>query len=495
MRKIVKITSILGTATLVKMFAGVIRAKFLAWQIGPVGVGIVSQALTYSIFAIQLCSLNICTGIVKDVSEALREKDEGMIARIVSTSLTLEVACSLLLIAVVLPFSAQLSKFVFSDPKYCIYFIGITVVTPLAVFITGIADPVFYGLRKIAVYTRVIVYYTLFGLIAVFPLVYFLKTDGMLVQLILAAIGGSLISFYFLRKELGPALKVDLGLFKDRSSRSVMSGLFQYGATSFIMALIVTFTTLYVRSLLIKQFGAAANGHYQVAYSISAYYLPFITNAIWGYFYPEMCALKSNADINRELNQFIRFALFASTAIAALCIIFREYIILALYSREFMAAYGILPIQAAGDIFFIIFYVFTTSLLARKKFKSVMLLSAVGYNATIVAIYITLTKFLMIGFESANIAIACANLAFATALMIYHKMDTGFVLNNNNVKLLIKNAIFIGVIYFLPGTGILAAGAKSLLSVAWLFLAFTRDELKSSYELVTSSIKKRVSGL
>ena len=495
MRKIAKITSMLGVATLVKIFAGVIRAKFLAWQIGPVGVGVVSQALTYSIFAIQLCSLNICTGITKNVSEGFLQNDKERISRIVNMSMTLELAASLLLIALVLPFSAQLSKFVFSDPKYWIYFVGITMMTPFALLLVGIVDPVFYGMKKIAAYTRLMVYYTLFGLVIVFPLVYFLKTEGMLIQIITAAVGGAVISFYFLKRELASKLKIDFRMFKDRVSRLMMGELFKYGATSFVMANIGMAITLYLRSLLMKDFGAAANGHYQVAFAISAYYLPFITNAIWGYFYPEMCALQKNEDVNRELNQFIRFALFISTAVAALCIIFREYIILILYSREFMAAYNILPIQAVGDIFFILFYIFNTSLLARKRFKGVMLISTLGYNSILIALYFVFTRMLGGGFESLNIAIALANLALAATLLIYHKVDTGFVLTRKNIELFIKNMVFIAAIYFMPGNSFVAISIKVLLSGAWLFMIFTKEELMASIELVISSFRKRTSNV
>jgi PST family polysaccharide transporter len=491
MRKIVKITSILGVATLVKMVAGVARAKFLAWQIGPVGVGVVSQALAYSSFAIQLCSLNICFGIVKSVSEGAAQKDDGAVSRIVDTSLTLELAASLVFMVLILPFSSQLSRFVFSDPKYWIYFVGITMITPFALFLVGIADPVFYGLKKIAAYTRLMIYYTLFGLFIVFPLVYFLKTEGMLIQIIVAAGGGFLISLYFIRKEFSLKPRIDLKMFKDGASRSMMGGLFKYGATSFITANVGMFVMLYLRSLLIKQYGAAANGHYQVAFAISAYYLPFITNAIWGYFYPEMCALKNNDDINRELNQFVRFALFVSTAVAALCIIFREYIILILYSREFMPAYEILPIQAVGDIFFILFYIFNTSLLARKRFKSVLLVSTFGYNISLIVLYLIFTRLTAVGFQGLNIAIALANLGFAAALMIYHKVDTGFSLTRSNVELFFKNVIFIAIILFTPGRSIAVIGLKIILSVAWLFIAITRQELKSSIDLVMSSFKKR----
>jgi O-antigen/teichoic acid export membrane protein len=271
----------------------------------------------------------------------------------------------------------------------------------------------------------------------------------------------------------------------------MMRQLLKYGLTSFLMGSATILTTLYLRSLLIKRFGVAANGQYQVAYAISSSYLPFITNAIWGYFYPAMCALQNKDDINRELNQFVRFALFASTGIAALCVIFRYYIILVLYSKEFLPAHGLLAIQAVGDIFFILFYLLNTSLLARRKFRSTLLVSTLGYNIVLVALYMILASFTGCGIASLNMAIMLTNLFFAAGLILYHCVDTGFLPDSRNTQLLLKSAICVAFIYMIPGNEIWRILVKMLIGGAWLISVFTRDEFKRFREVLLSYFKRR----
>jgi PST family polysaccharide transporter len=492
MRKIIKITSILSIATLVKMFAGVIRAKFLAWQIGPEGVGVVSQALVYSLFAIQLCSLNICTGITKKISESFARNDASETSLVVKTSVAMQFAASILFMALVLPFSRPLTKIVFQDARYWPYFIGITIATPFALFLTGIVDPVFYALRKIAEYTKLMIAYTLFGLCVVFPAVYLFKTEGMLVQIAIAALGGFVIARRFFKKALPVSLRPDFGVFGSTAPRAMMGELFRYGMTSFVMANVNMCVVLYLRGLVIKQFGLAANGHYQVAFALSAYYLPFITNAVWGYFYPEMCALGKNDGYKRVLDQFITFALFISTAAAASCIIFREYIILILYSREFMPAYGLLPIQAAGDIFFVIFFILNTSLLARRRFKTVILASTMGYNAVLVSLYLVFANVFGFDLKSLNAAVALTNIVLVAALLVHHKFDIGFIPSRRNAWLFLKSMALVAVLSFLPGEGVFGILTKVLISLLWLAATVTKEEFKSSMEFLSSSFKGRV---
>lgn len=489
MRKILKITSMLGVVTVLKILAGVVRTKFLAWQIGPAGMGLVSQAMMYSMFTIQLCSLSVATGITKNISESLATGDGRKASLTVNMSVTMQFIVSILFIVLVLPFSGPLTKFIFSDARYYPYFIGLTLVTPFALFMVGVVDPVFYGFKKIPEYTRLMIWYTVIGLLLVFPAVYIFKTEGMLAQIIIISLIGFAISYYFITKKTALSPRIDFGILRGAESRDMMRHLLKYGLTLFVMGGATILTTLYLRSILIKKFGIDANGYYQVAYAISASYLPFITNAIWGYFYPSMCALQNKEEINRELNQFIRFALFASTGIAALCIIFRYYVILMLYSREFMDAYNLLAIQAVGDIFFILFCIFSTSLLARKKLKPVIFISTIAYNMVLIFLYMLFSGVPQFGFQSLNMAMAATNLILVVVLMVYSKIDTGFTPSGKNIALFIRSAILIAAIYFLPNKSFLSVILKMALVPVWLILSVTKQEAKSFADIALSSFR------
>jgi O-antigen/teichoic acid export membrane protein len=491
MRKILKVTSIIGVATVVRIFAGLARAKFLAWQLGPAGVGLVGQAMMYSSFAVQLCSLNIGIGITKEVAESLSQKKEENVRLIANVAMTLQFVASLLLITAVLPFSRGLTSFVFSEAKYWIYFVMITLATPFAVALTGIADPIFYGLKKISEYTKLVILYTLIGLGLLFVLVYFYKTEGMFIQIAVLSVVGFFLAFYFLGKKAAVRPRLDAGLFRDGKLRAVTKSLFQYGIMSFIPANIGMFVMLYLRGLFMKQYGVEANGYFQVAYALSAYYIPFVTNGVWGHFYPEMCSLKEDRDINRELNQFIRFAVLISTAIAAGILLFRKYIILTLYSSRFLQASDLVAVQAIGDIFFMLYYIFATSLMARRKFKDAVIFSMLAYNGMLLLSYYLLTRFAAAGLLSMNIAIAFSNGILAVIAMVYWRFDTGFALSRLNAGLFVKSAAFIAILSLVPDRNIFVTAAKIGVAALWFIVSVTRAEFTGVIQTFASKLKKK----
>ncbi|MBU0605783.1 MAG: oligosaccharide flippase family protein [Candidatus Omnitrophica bacterium] len=491
MKKILKVMSILGIATCVKLILGFVRAKFLACQLGPAGMGLVGQATMYWVFAIQICSLNIGIGITKEISEGIARNDKERIRHTINTAWTLQLLASIIFIAAVLPFSAYLSKFVFADQKYWLYFAGITVVTPFAVYLTGAADPVLYGFRKVADVSRLIIMYTLIGICLLLVLVYFYKIEGMMIQIMVISVVGFILSYHYIRKCTTINPRPDPGLFRKPQTRAIASNLFQYGFISFIPANIGMFTMIYIRGLFMRQFGVEANGYFQVAYAVSAYYLPFVTNALWGHFYPEMCSLKTNEDINRELNQFIRFAILVSTAIAAGSIIFRKYLILILFSSKFMDAYDLLGIQAVGDIFLVLFSTFSTALMARRKFAGVIGISAIGYNALLLAIYFVVRGMPGIDYRSLNVALVLANVVIVAAHMLYARFDTGFLLTGKNVSLIVKTGIFVTIIFLLPDGSLALVAGKIALSAVWLALSITKNEAQRGLDIIRSFIRRK----
>lgn len=491
MKRILKVTSILGLATIVTMFSGVIRAKFLAWQLGPTGMGIIGQAMMYSVFTIQLCSLSMGTGIIKAISRNVVQKRDDKTTIIVDNSSSFQLIASVLFIAAVLPFSMPLTKFLFSDYKYWPYFVGITIVTPFAIYLIGVVGPIFYGFKKIADFTKLTVFNNLLGLCLIISLVYFFKINGALLQIMTMSVIGFFTSYYFMKRKLSITPKLELNLFKNKITSLASIHLFKYGLISFIPGNVNMVIMIYLRGIFMRDYGLEANGYFQVAYAMSAYYLPFVTNGVWGHFYPEMCALKNNKDINRELNQFIRFALLVSTAIAAVFIIFRKYVILILYSSQFLKAYDLLAVQVIGDIFFILYYIFATSLTARRKFRDV-LISMVVYNGVLLLAYYILTHFTALNLLSLNMAIAFSNIILAIAAVIYWRFDTGFILSSVNTGLFIKSMCLVTVIFLMPDTNILISAAKAAIAIVWFFVSVTREEASSFTRLLFSSFRGKM---
>ena len=65
MKKLYKATAVMGIATVVAIMTGFIRAKLGALLLGPSGVGLFSQAMTFVQSGETICGLGIGVGITR----------------------------------------------------------------------------------------------------------------------------------------------------------------------------------------------------------------------------------------------------------------------------------------------------------------------------------------------------------------------------------------------------------------------------------------------
>ena len=126
MSKLYKATAAMGVSTIVAMAVGVFRAKILALTLGPSGIGIFSQAMTFFQTAEALCGLGISLGVTKYVSEMWQSGRAGEVRNIVFSSVFLQSAAFFIFFAGITAFSKRLSEFLFSDPEYAPFLVMIS---------------------------------------------------------------------------------------------------------------------------------------------------------------------------------------------------------------------------------------------------------------------------------------------------------------------------------------------------------------------------------
>ena len=109
MKKLYKATAIMGVSTFVAMAIGILRAKFLAITLGPSGVGIFSQAITFFQSAETICGLGICLGITKYVSEMWQKRNIAEVKKTIMASFALQVVAFFIFFIMVVIFSRCLN--------------------------------------------------------------------------------------------------------------------------------------------------------------------------------------------------------------------------------------------------------------------------------------------------------------------------------------------------------------------------------------------------
>lgn len=126
---------------------------------------------------------------------------------------------------------------------------------------------------------------------------------------------------------------------------------------------------LYIRSFLIENLSIEATGIWQALWTISNLCMTLITTALGTYLLPTMSGINSKATLNKEIKQSLKILI--PTSLTGLCLFYivRDFIILTLYSSEFITMRDLLGWQLVGILFKTIGWLFSMTFVAQGLVK------------------------------------------------------------------------------------------------------------------------------
>ena len=147
-RGIFKATSLFGGVQVYQIIINVVKSKFIAVLLGPLGVGIQGLYQAALHFIQSFTAMGLSSSAVRDVSEANGTGDISRVATVVKTLRRLVWCTGLLGLLVVVLFSPILSKTSFGDNKHIIPFICLSVTLLLDQICAG-QKVVLQGMRRL----------------------------------------------------------------------------------------------------------------------------------------------------------------------------------------------------------------------------------------------------------------------------------------------------------------------------------------------------------
>jgi len=257
--------------------------------------------------------------------------------------------------------------------------------------------------------------------------------------------------------------------------------LLSYGGTLFFTGILSLVNLVLLRSLLIRYFGAEGNGYYQVVFAVSAYHLMFFTNGLWSYFYPKISSLGKMRDYSLEVNQAVRFCIFGVMPFIVGLFLSRNFIINILFSHKFINSNDLFATQLFGDLFFILYYIMGTSLLASTKLKAYLIFVAFQ-SCSFVGIFLLMYKNL--GLKAITISYMVSNFIMFLSVLYYHIKAMNFKIYKRNITLFLS-AIMLGfVALFLGKDDVVTAILKFILLFLWLFFLSRASERNRLFNII-----------
>ena len=448
MRKLVTSTALVGTSSLFGVLTAVLRNKLLAVFVGAVGIGLLAQIGNFLNVLSALASMGISVGMAKYVAEFSSCADHLSLGRLRRSGAVVSWIASSVAVLIAWGFSARIATLLFGRPELA-WTVAVSVLAVPLLVQVSFHLAIMQGLKQMRQYALANALASALGLLVLFPLVYFLKFNGAVIHLVAAGILSYLV-VYLVSRRLSSAFfqkahaKFDAVLTK---------GLLRYGASSLAVGAVYWINLLAVRSVIVHRLGADANGLYQVALGISFQYLMLILNSISTYAFPRLSELKEKGSIVEELRGSIRLSILLVTACASMFLLVRQWLIPVLFTREFLGAQNILPVQFVSDFLKATAWMIGIWLLPQGRLKVWVSLDLVMNVVLMVGFLFLLGRTEHLGplaLLAAPVAHCFAHLLHCVVNYGYSRRSIGFSFGGPLRSLLLRSFLLIVVCGILP---------------------------------------------
>lgn len=400
-----------GIGTIIGFITGFVVNKVIAVLIGPSGVAIISQFQNFIGISTTIASGGIQQGVVKYVAEV--REDEKEMTLVLSTSLRISLFFSLLVGIFTFIFSDFLSIKLFNtqEYQYILFIFGFTVVL---FGLNQLLMSILNGTGEIKKLVGVNIASNLFGLLVTSVCVYLFGISGALVALAISQSVIFFISFLFVLKSKWFKIYV----FNQELSKNYYLKLSGYSLMALTSLLLTPLVQIGIRNHIIETLSIEQAGYWDGLSKISTAYLGIITSSLSIYYLPKLSFLKERLEIRRELLNGYKIITPFLVIILSSVYLLKDYVIVILYSSEFMKMNSLFGPQLAGDFFKIMSWLIAYLMLAKALTKIFIVSQIVIFSASyLLSIYLISS----IGLEGVVWAHFVIYLAYFISMVILFK--------------------------------------------------------------------------
>lgn len=401
MNVLIKILLLAGSGSLLSLVIGALVTKIIAVNMGPEGLVMYSQIRQIGQWFILFGTINGASSIIRLIA---RDNGIPIVSKIFTFLILL--GTGILLSIVLFSLSKNLINNILlgSHIEISTALMSIVIFSgSLSMFVLSVVN----GLGKSKQVVKLQIISSLSSLIFVYPLIKYFQYDFIYVLL---SIGFFLIIFYgviFLKKRIIISPK-DVYFNKNIAKEHL-----SLGTVLLVTGILGASTQIYIRTLYINFYGLVKTGLFDAAWGIGMMYIMVVLSSFSIYIIPRLSKIEDNLKLNLFINRNF-LVIFGVTSLAIITMmILKEYIILVLYTDEFMEAKIILRWMLFGDFLKVSGWIFGAVLLARGD-KKLFFLTELIFN--LLLIFVT-TMFVDKSFEAIGFSFVIANIVYL--LIVY----------------------------------------------------------------------------
>lgn len=363
MKKLLKVTVMTGTLTLVRMMFGFAISKVVAIYAGPTGLAMLGQLQNMVTSLNGVISSPTGSGIVKYTAE---HHTKGFL--FTSSWWRASVYWTSVLSGIIVPIgiilSNKISILLFDKNDWAWVIIVVVLLLPLSALGT-LCNSILNGCQY---YKR----YVITGAIATI-----VSGSIMLTLIILGNLKGALLAVAFQSSLIGivsilcnynqPWLH--FRYFFGNSNASHKKDMAAYIFMALISAVTMPIALIIVRNMIISQDGWIEAGQWQAVWKISEVYISVITMALGTYYLPRLASLKNVNEIINEIHSTAKVVLPLILVMAVGIYVLRDIVLIILFTKQFYNARDLFGVQLLGDVIKIAGWLYAYPMLARRATK------------------------------------------------------------------------------------------------------------------------------
>lgn len=342
-----KATVVLSGAQLVETLMSLVRAKVIAFLLGPLGIALNSVFLITLNTLYQFVSLGLPQSAVRDISRTHSSNDAQALRRTVSVFITFMRLLAVVAFLICIFAAPLLNDLSFGKGSTHTLDFLILSVAAAAMLLSYANITLLQGMQRLHALAKTTMLAAVFGVVAGVPLFYWMGYKGISIAISAGYIATFCINSFFVRKLQLARIQLPWRELW-RSGKPMI----KLGVVIMLSSLIVNLFT-YFTNIFIRHLGSIEDvGLFQAAYSITNRNFAILSAALVADFYPRLSRLLDNRQaFNRCVSEQGELLLILISVVSALLIVFAKPIIWLLLSKEFYSVEPLTQLIAYSFVF------------------------------------------------------------------------------------------------------------------------------------------------
>ena len=424
-RQVMKGTSIFGGVQFINIIILIIKTKVIAFLLGPTGMGIVSLLNSTIALIGGLTNFGLKTSAVKDVAESNQNQNRTNIT--ISVLRKLFFFTGLLVTITLLIFSKTLSNYAFGNDEYTMAFVWLSVTLLFQQLSSG-QIVILQGLRKLKLLAKANVLASFIGLLISLPLYYILGIRGIVPAIFLTAFSTLIISWYYSKTVVVDKIKLTFKEIFTNGKEMLSMG--------FLISLsgLMTLGIAYILRIYISNSGGVDEvGLYSAGFAIINTYVGLIFSALATDYFPRLSSSSKNNKLSIQIvNHQSEIAILIMAPILIFFIIFIDWLILLLFTEDFLVINKMLHWASIGMFFKLASWTVAFLFLAKGKSKLFFWNELVAHTYTLL---LNLLGYYYYGITGLGVSFLIAYLLYAIQVYLITKMKFEFSFYIEFIKL------------------------------------------------------------